>query len=230
MNAFKALILCVALVLMTGSAALASTPELFLETGATSVTVVGGAGTVTYNNTDFGGWDIQLVFGDSNSPSDVPFGIDITSLEAACDSGHACSDLDIWLSDTGFTSSATSFTNTYSLTSDSGSASTTQYAWDDPSDAIFGTTGSDGANYIGKVGPLSAGGTGGSVTGGGPETGTPPYSLTLEDVFAGCRSNSCVFYSSDGAISGSVPEPGAVVLFGTVLTLCASKLRRRRAS
>lgn len=228
MNRFAVVLSCAVVALMSVTMAFGSTPELFLETGATNVTVVGSSNTVTYDNGDFGGWDIDLVFGASNSPSDIPYGIDITSLEAACDRRATCAPLDIWLSDTGFTTAADAFLNTYSLTSNSGHASTTQYAWDDPGDAIFGTTGSDGADFIGSVGPLKSGGSGGDITGPGPETGSPAYSLTLEDVFAGCTGTNCVFYSTDGSITGlPVPEPGAVVLFGTVLALCASKLRRR---
>jgi hypothetical protein len=242
MSRFSVLLLAAALALMTGPMAFADAPELYISSGTANSGVVGiggSGGTVFYKNSNLGGWNIQLVFGASNSPSDIPFGIDISTLTAACVGGGACAPLDIWLSDINFTQPSGSFLNTYSLTSVSGSASTTQSAWDDPMNNFFGSTTppspneappvNDGANFIGMVGPLTAGGTGGSESGGGPESGTP-YSLTLEDIFAGCTGTSCVFYSSDGAITGGVPEPGAVVLFGTVLTFCASKLRRRRAS
>jgi hypothetical protein len=55
-----------------------------------------------------------------------------------------------------------------------------------------------------------------------------PYSLTLDQVFTATGTDALSF-SVDGSVS-SVPEPGAVMLFGTVLALCASKLRRRRSS
>jgi hypothetical protein len=50
-----------------------------------------------------------------------------------------------------------------------------------------------------------------------------PYSLTLDQVFTATNNG---LFSVDGSVS-SVPEPGAVMLFGTVLALCASRLRRR---
>jgi hypothetical protein len=236
MNGFRTLIPAAALVLMTGSLALADAPELFLSSGAAnSGVVVGSSGEVTYSNSNLGGWNVSLVFAISNSPTLLPVGIDITSFSAACVGGGTCAALDVWASDVGYTQATTSFTNTYSLTADSTHASTTQQAWDDPSNNFFGSASgmppvTDGAHNIGTVGPLSSGGTGGQVKGGGPESGTPAYSLTLEDVFAGCTGVNCVSYSSDGAVTSGVPEPGAVVLFGTVLALCATKLRRRRAS
>ena len=250
MKEFRALFSGAALVLMTGSLAFAGTPELFLQSGASTVTcAVTGGGCIVlgssaqYTDANFAGWNIHLAFGESSSPSIVPFGLDLTSLTAACVGGGTCADLQIWLSATDFTTPSLGFTNTSSVTSAVGAASTTQYAWDDPGNRIFGSkagTGvgpivaplvNDGAHFIGSVGPLTTGGSGVSVVGGGPELGTGAhlYSLTIEDVFKGCTGANCVFYSADGAITG-VPEPGAVVLFGTVVALCASKLRRRRAS
>src|ERR1017187_7868528 len=46
------------------------------------------AGTDTVSGT-LGGWTISITSGTSNSPSDVPVGLDITSLAATC-TGGAC--------------------------------------------------------------------------------------------------------------------------------------------
>jgi hypothetical protein len=232
MNGLKVFLTGAAMALVVAQVSFADAPELCVFTGtgvcaasgADSSGIVSGAGgSVTYSNADLGGWTISIVFGESNSPAIKPFGLDITSLSAACSDSHGCSALNLELSDINFTTPSVTFTNSYSLTTASGAASTSQSAWDDPSNSFFGM-----AHAIGTVGPLTGVG-GGSVSGGGPETASP-YSLTIDDTFAGCGGASCVFYSSDGALTGGVPEPAAVALFGTVLALCASKLRRRRVA
>jgi hypothetical protein len=221
------LLLVAALALVAVNMAFADIPQLNLQVGANPVTnVVGSGNSASYNNTNFFGWNLMVVFGNSNSPGLVPYGLDITSLSAACVGGGSCGTLTIDLSDTGFTTASPSFRTFYSSTQTGGAASTTQTAWDDPNNLMFGTT-----NLIGTVGPITGAGGSGTASGGGPEVGgaTHPYSLTIQDVFTGCSGENCVSYSTDGNITG-VPEPAAVVLFGSVLALCASKFRRRRAA
>jgi|SRR5579862_2918794 len=200
-----------------------ATPELQLTSGTSSATVVGSGSTVTYSNSNFDGWNILVVFGASNSPNlsgaNGLYGIDITSLTATCATPTLCSGhpLDIFLSDTGFTQAvpAGGFQSDYSSTQTGGS--TWQKAWDDTTNTIFGQ-----GTYIGEVGPFT-GTNHGSVRGGGP-AGPSAYSLTIEDQFASGSAGAS--FSTDGDISG-VPEPGAMILLGTVLVFCAGKLRRR---
>jgi hypothetical protein len=220
----KRLSMVIMVVLAVGPMAFASVPELQLSTGTTtSGTIMGGTGSVTYSNTNFGGWDISLVFGSSNSPSLVPYGIDITNLTAACVSSTGCSTLNVFLSDQNFTQTVTGFQSTYSTTQTGSTPSTSQTAWVGLGNGYFAQT-----SLIGSIGPLTTSGTGGTVV-GGPAAGPGAYSLTIEDTFAGCSGTGCVSYSSDGNITG-VPEPVGVVLFGTVLAFLGSRLRRRKSA
>ena len=220
------------LAIALGPAAFAS-PELWLVSGSSNVvcsTSGGGCSvsgnTVSYSNTNFDSWNISVVVGVSNSPglsgAAGSFGLDITSLTATCGSTAACSSnpLDIYLSDTGFTQvvPAGGFKTDYSSTQTGGS--TSQSAWYTMSNTIFGT-----GHLIGTVGPFTSTNAG-SASGGGP-AGPTKYSLTIEDIFNAMGSGAT--FSTDGNVT-TVPEPGAIILLGTVLVLCASKLRRRSVS
>jgi hypothetical protein len=219
----KGLLLSAALAATFGQIAMA-TPELNLVSGAVnSGTVIGSGSNVSYSNSNFNGWNISVVFGASNSPNlagvNGLFGIDITSLTATCTGGNcSAAPLDIFLTDTGFTQAVGvgGFTTSYSSTQSGGS--TTETAWEDAGNTAFAQT-----TLIGTVGPFT-GTNHGTASGGGP-AGPTPYSLTIEDIFN--ANSGAASFSTDGNIT-SVPEPGAVVLFGTVLVLCASGLQRRR--
>ncbi len=184
--------------------------------GASSIAIVNG--TFTVGTTV---WDLNVVDGVSNSPTTNP-GLDVTNETAVCVS--ACTsnaELDTYYSDIGFTTKVTGFTNGFSTT-DTGSGSASQKAWDSSTDTLLAET-----TAIGAVGPfVGAGVFAGSVVGPGPQ-GPAAYSLTLEQIFVSDEQNDV--FSADGNITG-VPEPGAVVLLGTVLVFCASKLRRRRTA
>jgi len=168
------------------------------------------------------GWTITITNGTSASPSDVPVGLDVASFTATCSGafGTGCStdSLDIQFSDINFSPSNPSFITGYSLTSLTGTGSTSESAYFSNSNTVFAET-----TLIGTVGPFT-GVNAGTATGG--VGSVAPYSLTLDQVFAADTGGAPVAYSVDGAVS-SVPEPGAVILFGTVLMLCTSKLRRR---
>jgi hypothetical protein len=197
---------------------------------ATDVGLAGGivgdssdsAGTTTASG-DINGWVVKITSGTSASPSDVPVGLDVSSFTATCSGslGAGCSmdPLDIQFSDINFNPANPAFVTGYSLTSLTGTGSTSESAYYSNSNAVFAET-----TLIGTVGPLT-GVTGGTASGG--VGSTAPYSLTLDQVFEADGSGASVAYSVDGSIS-SVPEPAAVMLFGTVLALCATRLRRMR--
>ena len=183
------------------------------------------AGTTTVDGT-LDGWTISIVSGTSFSPSDVPIGLGIESFTATCLGGAAtCAtdSLDVQYSDINFSPSNPSFITGYSLTSLSGSGSTSESASFSNTNKLFAET-----TAIGTVGPFT-GVKSGTATGGAGSTA--PYSLTLDQTFTDTIGATPVVFGVSGQVSSTtIPEPGAVILFGTVLVFCASKLRRRRAS
>jgi hypothetical protein len=215
-------LLIVAGAVLCGQMAFA-TVELNLVSGASNTTVVGAGGNVSFTSANFNGWNISVVAGASNSPNLTGvhglFGIDLTSLTATCVTSQCSSSpLDVFLSDTGFTQAVPlhGFTSTFSTTQSGGSS--TQFAWDDTTNTIFGQQ-----TAIGTVGPFTATNHG-STSGGGP-AGPAAYSLTIEDVFS--AGGAAASFSSDGNITAA-PEPVSMILLGTVLAICGSKLRSRR--
>jgi hypothetical protein len=168
------------------------------------------------------GWTINVTSGVTNSPGLTPVGLDLT-VQATCTSCTA--GLDIQFSDQNYNVPVgiNGFLTTYHA-NDTGTGTTGSTS----ESAFFSNTNNNFAEttLIGTVGPFGgAGGSGSAI--GGPIAAIPPYSLTLDQTFT---ANIGEFFSTDGNVTGQVPEPGAVVLFGTVLALCASKLRRRRVS
>jgi hypothetical protein len=215
----RKLLLGAALSLAIGGMAFATAPnpELIVTSGTTTTGIlIGNAGSVTFNSANFAGWDITIIAGASNSPSLTPFGIDLTTLSAECIS--TCATLDVQLSDQNFTQIVPGLTQTYSGTL-TGAASTTQMAWADDTNTDFGH-----GIPLGTLGPFTTSFAASKTTG---VSLTSPYSLTIEDTFAGCNGSGCASYSTDADITG-VPEPASVALFGGILALCASRLRRRK--
>src|SRR5579863_710044 len=179
---------------------------------------VAGTDTVTGS---IGGWSISITSGTSFSPVDVPVGLDLTSLTATCTGGPCdTTPLEVKFSDINFSTANPSFITKYSATI-TGVGTTSESAYFSNSNLQFAED-----TLIGTVGPFSDPGGHGTATGG--VGSVAPYSLTLDQVFSDPTGSSVIF-SVDGSVS-SVPEPGAVILFGTVLVLTASKLRKRRAS
>ena len=178
-----------------------------------------GSGTdVVHGSID--GWSVTIT-GTSYSPGLTPWGIDVSSVTAVCESTTcvgAPTNLDIWYSDINFTKPVTSFNTTYSVTSGTGTGTTSESAWYDTT--IFST-----ANLIGTIGLFTGPGAG-TITGGGP-AGPSPYSLTLEQVFTAAAVGAG--FSVDGNITGNVPEPMSLLLLGGCLFVVGRKLRARLA-
>lgn len=203
----------------------------------------GGGGMVIYSNSDFNGWDIELAFGLSHSPSLALGALDLTTATANCLSA-ACDPLTLAISDVGYTTPVgpsglkTSLSNTQL-----GAPSTvTQWAYVDTSNTYFGSTDPNAAADFGGIddpataaliGTVTVNGLGsGYAYGGGSLTG--PYSLTLVDQFcsnptgSGGTCSGGLSFSSDGGISAS--EPSALALFGAGLLGCALVVGRRRSA
>jgi hypothetical protein len=214
----------------TGLAAFGSTTdEMELISGGSSIVITdngandGNAanGTISYSNSNFNGWNISVASGTSHSPNLTPFGLDLASLTATCASGGCTTTpLQVWYTDLNFTVPviAGGFQTTFSSTQ-TGTGTASESAWFSNLNTAFSQQ-----NLIGTVGPFSSSNVGSAT--GGSVAATPSYSLTLEQVFTDASGTS-VSFSVDGNVINAVPEPAAIVLFGTVLALCAAGFRRR---
>jgi len=213
-----AVILTVAL---TGSMFGSTTDQLKITSGATTVTVVdnfvgdqdAANGSIVYTNPYLNGWDVEVTFTFTSSPSHQP-GIE-ASTDASC-AVSSCfgSGLDVQYSDINFYFPENG-RNDYSAIVD-GSGSTAQVAWFDKSNTIFGRD-----TFIGTVGPFDTTSSGFLI---GTAAHSSFYSMTLEQQFF---ASGPVTFNVDGKVS-MVPEPGTVVLFGTALALCAAGLWRHK--
>jgi hypothetical protein len=176
------------------------------------------AGTTTVSGS-IDGWNIFVTSGTSYSPGDVPFALDIASLTATCAGGGCSADpLDIKYSDVGFSPASPGYQTTYSSTMTGSNASTTESAYYSNSNTLFTES-----TLIGTVGPFTTSNAGSASGGAGS---VAPFSLTLDQMFSDVGGGAASF-SVDGNLT-AVPEPAAVMLFGTVLALCATRLRRMR--
>ena len=210
------------------STALAAPIEMTVSSGGTTVTGLTfyqTASTAGYANANFMGWDIYTVLtGNSNSPSLTPFGIDLAGTIAACTNATGCDPLTVSISDVGFTTPASSFA-TAMTDIQTGSGTVTQQAYYDLTNAYFGM----GGTIVGAGNPLSLSATGSMTgTGGGPVSGGP-YSLTLVQTFStSCTMAGCTSFTVGGNITdATVPEPGALALFGASLLGLGLFMRRR---
>jgi len=182
---------------------------------------VTGSGSLAIN-----GWTITTAKGTSESPSlsgsNGNFALDLDGLAASCGS-TTCGTLDIWISDTGFTTQVGP--NGLATTiggSLKGSGMLTQTAYMDTSNAYFGTSTTIGTVYSSQSdlsGPNSYA-MGGVAAGGSMGA----YSLTLADQFMG--SDGATFSVDDQIVA--TPEPGAFAIFAAGLLGCALFVSRRR--
>jgi len=197
--------------------------DLTLKSGTASAVLASGS--------SFDGWDINLDFGTNNSPGLIPDGIQ-NYANVYCTSGTCTTHpLEVFYSATPFNvpEGPNGFLETFAgaITGTGSHAVADEDGWFSNGGGLLSETSSIGSISVnsGMSQPVS-----GSKAGGTASTNTS-YSLTLEDIFsAGGHSAS---FSMTGEIIPAIPptpEPAAVVLFGTVLAFCASKLRRRLRS
>jgi hypothetical protein len=211
-----------------------------LDTAVTDPVFGAGGGQIDYTNSNFNGWNLKIIVGTSNSPNNVQPGLDLTSLTATCVAATGCGTnvLDVLYTDINFNVpvAAGAWNNQYSTTitkSGGTSGSTSQLAWVDTSNTLFGMPAAPG--MLPTVGPFTT--TNAATVSGGPTTGpfpvANPYSLTLEQTFTDNSkvSKAGITFSSDGSIDGTpVPEPLSIILLGTLLCFSTAAFRRRLPS
>jgi len=172
----------------------------------------------------FNGWEITTITGNSSSPGLDPYGLDVSVL-VTCETSTcvgAAGELTLTYSDTMFATAGQVLETSYSGT-ETGSASTSASAYYSTTDNLFAAT-----TKIGTIGPFVSTGPTKAVAGtvtGGPSPIGKLYSLTLSDVFEANKVGAS--FSTDLDVTSEVPEPGAVILFGTVLLFCTARLRKR---
>jgi hypothetical protein len=225
-----------ALALLAGQAAFADIVKLFLKTGSTSQELDGDVGGVFFPFLNIGGWEVDRITGTSNSTTTSPFGELTLQADAVTCTSTSCltNPLDMWLSDTGFGTMNTGFDNAYSARI-KGAGTTEQKAWVGLGNIPFESDGADGlptqtgGRLVGVVGPFTGppgitSNFAGSASGGPAPQGR--YSLTIEDIF-NVNGHAGVSFDTGGSVTG-VPEPSSVVLLGSLLLFCSSRLVRRK--
>lgn len=234
--------------LVFGSTAFAATTaELELVSGGTTlyvldngaVTCAGCAtfsptdtnpltGAININATGLNGWSITISNGTSNSPncsgSLGPGCLDNTTISTQ---SSGAGTLTAYFADSGFaTQSGLSVTLSASAINGTGSSVMTQGFKGTgalPAPSLLSTF---SGTQIGSNLTLNVGGGFAGPTSGLGATG--PFDLELVTTFtAGSGGGS---FNADSTIAAPTPEPSAVILFGTVLLLVGTVMRRRKIS
>lgn len=210
------LLIVLTMTLALGASAFA-TVELQLTSGlATTGTITGtpvvGGSVVTFSGS-VGGWTVNLTTGFSNGPGDPT--MDLSSFDAVATSG--ASPLTVELSDNGFTTGFPEWTLSASGHLVKGTGTATYSAYLDNGNTDFAMT-----TPIGTLGPYSAAYATSATFGA---VAVAPYSLT--EVLTVTSTSSSTQWSTDSSIS-PVPEPGSVMLLGTVLLSVVQIVRRTR--
>ena len=195
-------------------------------------TASGSGGAIVLGLANFDGYHLQITSGGSNSPncSGFPNGpgcLNTTNITATNVTAGTQS-ITAYYADTGFTpAGATGLIVGFSTPGETGTtALQTAYATTGTIDPLGPgvETPTAGLSVCGTPGLKISGPT--SNASAGTSCGAPgtPFSLELATTMTTTAGGA---FNLNGTIS-AVPEPAAVVLFGTVLALCASGLRRRR--
>jgi hypothetical protein len=191
---------------------------------------VSAVGKISVNNEDgvhyFDGWSFQFS-ATSGSPGCTPSSQCATDTDISVTaSAGATSPLVTYFADSGFTSEPGFVTSlTQSLDSTGTSATSSYYAYTGalqlgapPAGDKIGST----LSVACASGPCTSTSTGG---GSNPVSGT----FNLQDMVSLTATGGGQNFTVTSTID-AVPEPASVALFGTVLALCAFRLRRRRVS
>jgi len=218
----KTLLFAGLLVVALARTASASTAEIELVSGASTMTIAGSS----VSGISFAGWNLSVT-GVSESPSGSPVGIDLTSLVTPSGPSAPANTLEILFSDINFGVPATAFNQSYSAVV-TGTGTTSQIAWASSGNTLFQK---GAANLIGPGGAGIGGFTapGGFATAtGGPTESSSGYSLTLEQTFA-TTSGSGLFSVDGDAMPSPTPETSSIILFGTgLLGLIGAFVQRKR--
>lgn len=181
----------------------------------------------------FNGWDVTISSGGSNSPGCPAAGpngvgcMDTANINANSSGGGK---LGAYFADTGF--------NPAGATGLMVANASVLQTGDKESQTAYANAGVVNPLSSVNLNPVPAGGQCGSVLSSLPPgvTALPtncsapsaPFSLELATVFDNTITGAAGAFDVNGNISATIPEPVSVALFGTVLVLCASGLRRRR--
>ena len=197
----------------TNTALINSSGTLVLTGSASGVAFV-GSGVYTFDGS-VGNYNVNVSTGEG-SPV-LPLGyLDLNSVDTA--SSGASGPLKIWWSENGIATVYNGWLMQWGGTlSSGGGGSVSDTAYEDNTNAFFGTQ-----NTIGTIGPQGPGVVGGTA-GSGIATVTAPYSLSELITINGASTTN---YSGDASLS-PVPEPASAVLFGGVLFAIATALRRK---
>lgn len=179
---------------------------------------------------EINGWIVSTDTGTSNSPNNLKpvYGLALHVYTATCKTGGCATDpLEITYSDVNFTNPSPSPAAGLQHTSGAGIQGPGTFSdW-----AYFSNTNTLDAptKLISKNGPFTDPGgfqnTYGPVAAG---DALAPYSLTINAIFnSGGTTGTSM--NLEASITSIVPEPASVALFGTVLAVCASFLRRRKS-
>ena len=208
----RKLLLVAAFALACSSLAMAQEAELCLGAG------FGDCSAYTTANQVIGNWKVTV--GDVSFSPNAYDGLNDTVLSVTCNKNCDANNLYVYVTDVGFTSPPSGFTLGYSLTSQVGGGTTTEWGYANDSNADYDVSGSVvGPITLAKVSANTAVGAGGPLNGG-------PYSLTLAAEFD-TKASGPVEYGTAGSIVANTPEPTSIVLFGTILSLGGFAFRRK---
>ena len=216
--------------------------ELMLSTGGNSVTIgnngtiisqtgaVGGSsllvgpGAIEFAGS-IGGYTINVTTG-SGTPAQPNAQLDLNSINIA---SGATAPLTIQFSETNITPGYPGWD--MGIGGTMGFGAITYTAYEDNNNNFFGTSG-PGTTLIGTLGPF----TGAFCAGQGSCIGSPGAASSVNAIpLYSLTQVLQMTATGPGTYSGNatlvpMPEPMGVVLFGTVLVLSVSRLRRRRSS